>query len=258
MSDQAQSAIMERLKKMLALAENAGATEDEASNAANMAAALALKYGIDLEQLQRTTHQPRAGFEYVVIHTDKGGFEQWLMNLIGGVCAIHGNRTFFQGNARIGVTQYCAILRKDMVPVVTATMDYLVKAVLRMNTEAVKGRNLSQPERAAFRKAFRIACSARIRQRMHDRLREMMQNDDAAKQATGSTALVVLNHIEAEVKEMTTWMEDQGFRFKESKSRGPRHLDAAGYAAGKAAGDRVGLDAQVTGTKGVDTGKRLR
>lgn len=253
MSDNA--AIIEKLKKMLALAERGG-TEEEAANAANMAMALAMKHGIDLAALQTSGIETRAGFKYATIYEDNGGFEQWLINLLGGICAAHGGKVFYKGAP--GMTLYCAIVREDMVPLLKMTMEYLVKTVLRLNTEAVRGRSLTQPERAQFRKAFRIGCSARIRQRLYDRLQAMMKEDEVAKAATGSTALVVVNHLESEIKEMQDWMQKQGFIFRQSKARGPRTLDSAGYQAGRAAGDRVGLDAQLGGKSGVDSSRRLR
>lgn len=240
---EADPVILDKLKKILALAERGG-TEEEAANAANMAAALALKYGIDLASVQVAgVAQPR-GFKSTVIYEDRGGFEQWIINLVGGVVALHGGTTFYQASS--GLTLYSAILREELVPVAKMTVEYLVKSVMRLNTEAVKGRNLTQPERAQFRKAFRLACSSRIRARLIERLRELTTRDEVAKEATGSTALVVLSHLENERKELQEWMQNQGFEFKKSRASGPRHLDAAGVAAGIAAGDRVGLDAQVS------------
>lgn len=249
------SEIIEKLKKILALAERGG-TEEEAANAANMAAALALKYGIDLAAVQTAGMTAPRGFKYSTIFEDKGGFEQWLINLAGGIVAQHGGKIFYQ--TAPGLTLYQAILRDELAPLVSMTMDYLVKAVLRLNTEAVRGRNLDKEGRAAFRKAFRLGCSARIRQRLMQRLAEMMTQDSVAKTSTGSTALVIVNHIEKERQELQLWMENEGFKFKETRARGPRKLDAEGYHAGVAAGDKVSLDAQVSGKKSVDEGRRLK
>ena len=238
--------VIEKIKKILALAERGG-TEEEAANAANMAAALALRYGIDLASVQTANMAQPRGFKSAVLYQDNGSFEQWLINIAGGVVSYHGGNIFYK--AAQGMTLYCAIMRDELAPVATLTIEYLVKSVMRLNTEAVKGRNLDQKGRASFRKAFRLGCSGRLRQRLLEQLEAMKSRDDVAKQTTGSTALVIVNHFEREKRELQDWMIEQGVKFRASKASGPRSLDSAGYNAGRAAGDRINLNAQVGADK---------
>lgn len=241
--DTSKSAMIEKVKKLLALAARGG-TEEEAAAAANMAAAVALKYGIDLAAVQlASSTQDRRGFvEVEVAQTPK--FEQWISNLVDAVSSVNNGSGFFRPG---GTTYYCMLVRPEVADVVKMTIDYLMQAINRLNRENVSGRFDGQDKagRAAFRQSFRLAASQRLWSRIKQRYSDLQRSDTAAQAATGHNALVVVSHVRSELAELQTWMTDAGFKFKENKKSSPSVRDHVAYMLGQEAGNKIGLDPQL-------------
>lgn len=233
---------LETVKALLRLAENAG-TEEEAANAAQKAAAVALKYGIDTTKLQLDAGQKDTRNISRVAVFEGVGYELWVMNIISGVSTMFGAKAFYTNG--YNKTIYSVLCREGLGEAIRLTVDYLVTTTTRMNRKAVAGRGLDKTGRHEFRQSFRLQCSRVLYKRMIDRTREMSTQDDVAQASTGSTALVVANHYQQEMKAIEAWMEENGFEVKTSKATGPSIRSNEGAAAGAAAGRSIGLDQQV-------------
>lgn len=245
------SAVIEKIKKLLALANDGGATEEEAATAASMASALAIKYSMDLAKIQ-LSGQPTAkeGVEdQTVYESDK--YEPWIASLIHGLVALNGG-TFYFSNWGSSV-HYRVIGKPTALAVIRLMIPYLVKSVKRLNTEAVKRYGFTMDQRRAFRAGFRQSCAFRLYERMGEKAEEMRTKDDVAQKTTGSTALVVLNHFEQDARDIQVWMEQQGYKFKTRSAKARKAIKqegAMGMHEGRKAGDRIGLDPQVSGSSG--------
>jgi hypothetical protein len=252
------STIIEKVKKLLALSANAGATEGEAENAATMASAICLKYGLDMAAIQKSnmTQGAQPGMtDGVVFVADK--YEQWVWLLVAGVAELNGAKAYYVNWATS--VRYYVIGRPMVIEVAKMTVEYLFGAVRRLNTQAVKNYEaINTPAlRRDFRAGFRIACASRLYQRMVARKEEMRARDDVAKAATGSTALVVADHFAREETAIMQWMEEQGFKVKEKKAKAPNmksNESFLGMSEGNKAGNKIGLDAQVQSSSGKSAG----
>lgn len=247
-------AVIEKIRKLLALAERGG-TPEEAATAAAMAANIALKHNLDLRKIQEDAHKAneRPGIKgFDVYQSDK--YEIWINNIVHAVCEMNACSTFFE--PRPSSVHYIVVGRPTVIPVVKLTIEYLVAATLRLNTVAVKKYGLTQDERRQFRKAFRITCSATILRRMRALLEEMRTKDDVAATATGSTALVVADYFEEEKKEVALWIEEN-ITLKTRDSR-VHNLDGRGAEEGRKAGESVALNQQVTADQPAKDLKRLK
>ena len=231
--------IIEKIKKLLALAERGG-TEAEAALAAEMAASLALKHNIDLAAVQ-TGPMPRNYNDVQIAIADK--FEQWMANIVGGVAHLHGCKHYFSSRHDKSVA-WNVIGRPNTAEAIKLTVEYLVEATKRFNRQAVMGRGLDKVGRQAFRESFRLACSQRLRVRLREKYDAMTTTDVVAQTSVGSTALVVSNYFEQERKEIALWMEEKGYKLT-NKTHNVRDRSDEGRAAGLSAGNRIGLDAQV-------------
>lgn len=243
------SAIVEKIKKLLALAGDGGATEEEAATAAQMASALAIKYSIDLAAVQLSGKQvEREGvMDETVYESDK--YEPWVASLIHGLTELNGG-TFYFSNWGTSV-HYRVIGKPTALAVIRLTIPYLVKSVKRLNTEAVKKYGFTMEQRRAFRAGFRQSCASRLYERMKAKAEEMRTKDEVAQKTTGSTALVVLNHFEQDARDIQVWMEQQGYKFKTRKSAARKAIKTEGMIGrheGYRAGDKIGIDPQVSGS----------
>lgn len=249
-------AITRKIQALLNLAQNAGATEAEAANAAAKASAIAMKYGIDLAAVQTggaSKAIPVGSAE--VFRADK--YEAWVWDLLAGLAHANACKPFFI-NFGYAVS-YNVVGSEVAVITIRSMMTYLEAAVLRLNRQAVSGRGLTMPQRRAFRAGFRTACARRIYRRIVDAFEATRTKDDAAKAAVGSTALVVADYWQKQIAEIDAWMAENMGDMKTRKSRSRdlstvSHHEVAGAIAGKAAGDRVSLDAQLETAKEVAEG----
>jgi hypothetical protein len=235
--------ILRRIKACLNLAERGG-TEEEATLAAEMASAMALKYGIDLAAVQGATinAKPRGFTDHKVYKSEK--YQKWLMDLVCGVAATHAAKVYFT-TWRDRETDYHVIAREELGDAIRLTVEYLAQAIMRMNRDAVKGRGLTQQGRSEFRAAFRMAAAMRVRHRLEERAEQVAKKDDVAQKTTGHNALVVRDYFERELRELQEWMDDAGFTFKQRRASTRTIRSADGWAAGVKAGEAIGLEKQL-------------
>lgn len=176
----------EKVAKLMALAQNAGATEGEAENAMRQADALMRKFGFEEGDLKEG--KPRAGFDWATEFAPYGIARQPAKTLPGwyGMLAVgvanftdtivrqHDHREKGRGVGYYG----------DRSDVLFATwlITYLRDTVWRV---VAKQKDLSRLEREDFRKAMVGRLNFRMKQLRSER-------EEAFKQGTG-TALVVVN-----------------------------------------------------------------
>jgi hypothetical protein len=174
---------------MLALAgDKRNVSEEETDTAMRMAAAMAAKYGIDLNSL-RTADTPKAK----VMH--KRNREEMTFQQIYAAQAaaiMMGVRFYVYDEGRRG---FEFVGRDDLIEMAEQLMFFLMRQVEEIYKASLP-KGLSKRDRAEFRRTFKPACSLRVKQRAAEAMRDLKTNEGAAKAATGHNALVVAGYYD--------------------------------------------------------------
>jgi hypothetical protein len=218
------TSINERIKKLLALGRNSGATEAEAETAMGMAAALMLKHGIDEDSLVERKVGAEAG-----VRLDKF-YEDWHYECAQAAATLYTSRALKYRNSGVSF-----VGRKDNIEACAEMTDYLVGEVERLYKVCLP-KGMSKIDRANFRKTFKFACARRLFLRAVLIIDELKKGKGVA--SVGSTALVVVESIAAQLREAEEFMMGSmnvKIRMERSKAAG------LGTNAGRQAGDTVKL-----------------
>jgi uncharacterized protein DUF2786 len=231
----------DKIRKLMALANDTGATAHEAAAAAAMAAELALKYNIDLDAATRadttksTTKEFRKG-EYCTSALPRD--KQSHMIIAGAVAAMYGCEVLMQIRHNSNKVRFVG--QPHNIALCNSWMQYLWKACARANVEYARTRTFAaKTERYKADLGFRLQFASQVSSRLKEKLATMQRGETSS-----GTALMVVNWYTTERREVQDWMDRQQIGGKLTGVRRKAidvHATQAGYAAGK----RVGLSDQV-------------
>lgn len=233
------SPIHDKIKKMFALANDKGASEDEAATAMRLAMGLMAKYGIEQADL-KDIEQPRTKRGAIM----KFKFEKHQVVIANAAAYLYGCRIIFYDMGKGGMQ---IVGRPENIDATEATMTFLFRQVEQLYKDNLPS-GMTQQMRSQYRKTFKFACAVRVEQRAYDLWREMCENETAARAATGKNALVVANHFKQLVLEADANMEG------DIKRKTIRQSCGIGTNDGTAAGDKVKLRQELNETKKVAHG----
>ncbi len=224
--------IKDRIRKLLNLANNAGATEAEATSAMEMATALMLKYNIELdpEEDQLKVKEGPVVLENLdeAWHLVACQAAAYLFMTKVVVCLPKGFGFYFVG-------------RPQNIEMAADTAKFIIDQVERQYKLHLPP-GLDKSTRAEFRRTFKYACAGRIMQRAYEIVDSFKKSDAKALEYTGSRALVIVESIELQLKEAKEYLETRE-NLKNVTTR-PRK-GGNGTLAGIRAGDRVELNRKI-------------
>lgn len=225
--------IKQKIRKLLNLANNAGATEAEAANAMAMASALMLKYNIEV------TDEPD---EQKVVRSDRycvGYTESWHISCCSAAAMLYSCKNIVHNRGDSG---YSFVGRANNVEMAGETMLYIINQVEMLYKQALP-KGLSKGDRAEFRRTFKQACAMRVVNRVWQILEDMKSSDAKAIEYTGSKALVVVESIKQQLQEAADFLKLTMPDLVPLKSR-PKQV-GSGTLAGIQAGERVQLNRKI-------------
>jgi hypothetical protein len=227
--------ILARVRKMLALANDAAATEGERDNALRMAYNLLAKNQLDMDDVkahERDNEDPREHF------MNDGWNMLWCKHVRNSVARLF-NCSYYFGkkiNATRGEHHY--IGRESAATTAMYIADWVVQSLLKEADRRYKHRLTAEG------RAFAIGASDKLRERVEELL--------AAKQeeirGTGSS-LVLADLARTEQDANRLFIQNMGIRLT-TKSRRASTVDASAYSAGEDFGSTIGLNTQVDNKKG--------
>lgn len=204
--------IVERVRKLLALsASGSGATENEASTAAAMAAALMEEHGLEMARVVAAGGEGESRED----DTRSGGafhyYQEELMGYVAESCFCYVETTWTTNAKGDRVRDgFRLIGRKSAVASARVLHDYLDKTIMRLSKEA-------KPE---VPKWFRRGMAERIGERLRDRHRETLRRQEAEAEAererqrvrathpgsapTGTALVVTLQDYQRDEEELNT------------------------------------------------------
>lgn len=228
------SDVVEKIRKLLRLAKDKGATESEANVALEMAQRLMLQHNIKDVEEKREVHAVKGEW----MHCDRG--QRWELWIAGSVAKLFNCRVVQL--VSLGAHQFVG--KPENIEVAGETFLWVCGQVEALYKEALRtyGRSLGRQGRADLRRSFKEACASRINQRVNEIVAA------ARNSIPDHMALVVIDQSLAAASELIANVPSR-------KSRPIRH--GIGTVAGYEAGNRVQLQGHVPGSNGKPPARKM-
>lgn len=230
----AQEKIIDRVKKMMALANCAGAAEGERDNALRMAYNLLAKHNLSMSQVEAHDNTPPEQRE-----SQKATFVvyPWARQIAGLVGSLFFCNYYFMRSPNGKQADHVFIGKVSNVATAQYMSEFVVKSVCR-EAARMYGSAIA-PEARCF--------AIGVVRKLQERIAEIKASLNS-ESATG-TELALVNIDKAEKSANALWLAEQGVKLKTSASRQKGVTDSDAYFAGKDFGAKVSLSPQVGATK---------
>ncbi len=219
--------VLERVKKMIALGNDAAATEAERETALRMAYNLLAKYNLSMSDLPEDESHEARERQDVVISADK-----WARSLAQSVGKLFFCKYFYSGTGTSGKDKHCFVGRQSNVMTARYMAEFLIKSVKREATTRYKSPTTPQG------RSFCVGTVDSIRKRVE----QMLKSDT---ESTPGTALVLVSLHEREADANEKWLNGTGVSLTTSKPRADNALRAGAFYEGREYGKTVSLNQQV-------------
>ena len=220
--------IKDKIRKLLAVAHDKGASEEEAATAMRLAMTLMARHGIEQSQL---------GAEKPKVHVDAATSEavkKYELRVAQAAGILYGCNILIKNYGKDG---FHWVGRPANIEAAELTYPWLLDQVEALYKASLP-KGLSQTDRSEYRRTFKAACAERICMRAIN----LVKNPTAIE---GSTALVVQGYFDELTAENRSAIESQ---FKTRPMRMSFRL-GNGSIDGARAGERVKLRQEVNRTE---------
>jgi len=235
-----QSQIIDRIRKLLALASN-NPSPAEAASAAAMAQRLAFEAKLELASIEVDDEAPDAEpvTEETLLETHQR--VNWASQLVSGIASANGCRTVYTwGILRGKRSRKLNILgRRTDVQTVAYLYGYLrgeierlCKAGLQEQRQSLSLRLPISPR--AWGNAFRLAAAATVVERLQ---RQRREDEAAMHQRTNADACTAM--VRRDQAAVTAVVKERYPRLRSAPAA--TYTSSSGYAAGRRAGERISL-----------------
>lgn len=224
--------LIDRIRKLLTLANDAGATEAEAALASNKASALLAEHNLSMSDVElKAEGRENTNFTY-----------QYMWHMHCYVAAAELNMCLALVVKKKGFRKVTYVGRPTAVAVSKLVGDYFVQTIQRMAKE--------QGGSFAHRKSYAMGVALRVRSRVLALIEERKRS--ATVSAGGTNLPALANLFDSEMEQ--NWAAS-GLKKEMTRPARGRTRFTASTAAGWQDGERVGLDPQVGDANG--SAKRL-
>lgn len=224
--------VMEKARKLMALAERAG-TPEEAANAAEKLQSMLLKYDLDLSKIQDLPKDEFTSTEYEMPEANLT-MRGWAANLYAGIAKANQCEAIILSVSTKKAPKMGVVGRKHHIEVVNYMYQYLFHTLVGLSEDSCKAAGITGTEKMRYKTAFCYGAAGVIR----DRLLEAKKKAQA--ECTDVNALVV-----CEEKAVAEFYRKQypGARIVRRKV-----MSQEGHSAGKIAGGKIRLNQGLTGS----------
>lgn len=237
--------LVEKIRKLLALANDAGANENEAALALERAHALLAEHHLSMELV----NGPAASSEDVSRHDlwERGELFEDIIFMAAGELNFCKPMIHRYRDERDRLVSVYAYIGTALNAAVARSMnEYLVKTLRRLCTAEIRrtlqGRR--PQEKWHFKRAYRTTAASTISVRVNALVKARERGDVVA---TGTNLPALLSLYERARSANEEFGKTQGLT--KGAKRGLKTWHEAGAGLGKLAGEQVSLDPQVAGTK---------
>lgn len=222
--------ILDKVKKLLALANNAGATEGERDNALRMAHNMLAKHNLAMRDLEE--HEQQEGREEVKSETFG---MQWCRAIARDMANLFFCKTYLGGKLNATRMTYYFVGKESNAVTAQLMTEYLINNILKECRKRY-GHNLAPESRS-----FALGAADVINNRVY----HMMKSNAPVEGVSAANALVIheLYKSEAEANEAFI-AKNVGKLVKYGKSSNAG-VNSAHYNAGGAYGSTINLNTQI-------------
>lgn len=225
--------IIGRVKKMLALANDSGASEGERDNALRMAYNLIAKYNLSMSSIESHGEESRVD--------ESGSFrgQPWVVSVVSSVAQLFFCKYYFVKKKGMNYDHH--FVGKDSNAVTARYMaEFVVTSII------AQGRKESRAigESSAWRRSFFMGAADRIRSRIIE-LRKEEGDSNKKDVASGGTSLVLASVYDSERKANEDWLASQGVSLRTKKITSKVAAHMSGYSSGDSFGKTIQLSRQV-------------
>jgi hypothetical protein len=232
--------VLGRVKKMLALANDAGASEGERDNALRMAHATLAKYNLSMADADNQT----TGEKRLMGDIEYAKDSPWKRTVANAIASLFFCNLLVTKWGRGRIT-YHFIGKESNVYTAKAMTQYVCDSIYKEATRAA--RSQSDP---SYHRSFCKGAAHRVYRRCEE-IREQAERSSA--QQSSGTALVLASLYQQETLANRALINQMFDKVKSSKSR-ERGANWDAYSAGRAYGDKIGLHTQVGGKSNSNNG----
>lgn len=220
--------VLERVKKMIALGKDAGASEAERETALRMAYNLLAKYNLSMSDLPEDDSNEARERQDVVISADR-----WARSLAQAVAKLFFCKYFYMRTGTSGKDKHCFVGRQSNVITARYMSEFLIKSVKREASRRYKSPTTPQG------RSFCVGTVDSVRKRVE----EMIKQDT---ESTPGTALVLVSLHQREAEANEKWLNGTGVSLIRAKARVDNSLRAGAFYDGREYGKTVSLNQQVS------------
>lgn len=223
----------DKIRKLLALAQDKGATEEEAASALRMASKLALKHGIEMTSLGSINQGPNI----IRLNTKSYRSHPYIIHACQSAAKLYACQVVINHLDKTD-NQFIICGLQENVDATLITFEWIHRQIERWYKHYLP-KGMSVSERANYRRTFKYACSVRIHHRCMELVTELIE---APEKGMG-TALVVQSYFKQQNQYTRAFMinEFPGLTRRKKSNR----KTGRGTYDGMKAGDQVELHKQL-------------
>lgn len=228
--------ILNRVKKMLAIAECSGATEAERDTALKMAYKVLAAHNLSMVDLDAHVNQeqdPRA------MHDNEGYSMIWAKHIYNDIAGLFFCKYFGGRKVNAYKCVHHFVGRQSNATTAMHMAQFIVDSLVK-ECRKVYGHALVPEARA-----FALGASSKLRERIA--IIKKQQQEESESTATG-TALVLVNLYESEKDANALTIAELGIKLSKG-AKGKSSVNSDAYGAGKEYGAKISLAPQVGGNK---------
>ncbi len=223
--------IIDKVRKMMALANDAGASEGERDNALRMAYKLLAKYNLELADVEETSQEEARGLQSVVISSDT-----WGRSVSNAVASLFFCEYYFERMSAGRSIRHNFIGKTSNAITAAHMADYLLDSIKKQARKLYK--STTNPQGRSFCVGAALAITQRVA--------KLVQED--ADVGVG-TAVVLASYRKLEAEANEQWLAVHVGELKDVSTK-LNTSDASAYFKGHAYGNTVSLANQITTAPG--------
>lgn len=223
--------LINRVKKMMALANDPAASDGERENALRMSYAILAKYNLSLSDVEGNPTGPQEARKQA-----KGEFygRPWAVSVSSSVAKLFFCKYYYTTLGKNQARHTFTGLESNVLSAEEVARS-LVESI-RMESNR---RMRREGQNATWRRSFATGATFKIQ----ERVRELMSGTAALEGVSTGSALVLVNLRASERKANELFLVEQGVKLTVRKSRASSNLQSDAYSQGRTFGSSLNLSA---------------
>lgn len=223
--------IIQKVKKMLDLAENDAATEGERENALRMAWAYIRKHNLDMDEVKSHTQE-----ETREDLSDEFYGRPWAKQLCKAVASMFFCKYYTSWTRNKNYTRHHFVGKTSNAVTAQLLSMYLISSIRKEAGKQMRAKG----EGASYRNSFSLGASTDLRNRIY----QLLKDKPAEDSGTG-TSLVLVDVQKAELEANEAFLKTQGVSLVTSKATLRGASDWGAYTNGVGFAKGLSLNTQV-------------